>query len=88
MNSIPGLSAEKPDAAFYIFPKIDLEMYNISNDQEFVLELLREEKILLTSSTGFNWDKPDHFRLVYLARVEILEEAVCRLERFLNRYRR
>jgi alanine-synthesizing transaminase len=88
MNSIPGLSAEKPDAAFYIFPKIDLEMYNISNDQEFVLELLREEKILLTSGTGFNWDKPDHFRLVYLARVEILEEAVCRLERFLNRYRR
>ncbi|MGI6715824.1 MAG: pyridoxal phosphate-dependent aminotransferase [Eubacteriales bacterium] len=88
INSIPGLSAEKPDAAFYIFPKIDTEMYNITDDKQFVLELLREEKLLLTSGTGFNWDKPDHFRIVYLPRVEILEEAMFRLERFLKKYRR
>ncbi|MFA6729455.1 MAG: pyridoxal phosphate-dependent aminotransferase [Eubacteriales bacterium] len=83
INSIPGLSAEKPDAAFYIFPKIDTEMYNIDDDMKFAFELLREEKILITSGTGFNWDKPDHFRLVYLPRVEILEEAAERLERFM-----
>ncbi|MDD4125664.1 MAG: pyridoxal phosphate-dependent aminotransferase [Eubacteriales bacterium] len=88
INSIPGMSAEKPDAAFYIFPKIDTEMYRIDNDQKFVLELLREEKILVTCGTGFNWDKPDHFRIVYLPRVEILEEAVYRLEGFMKNYLR
>ncbi len=88
INSIPGMSAEKPDAAFYIFPKIDTEIYDVGDDQKFVLELLREEKILVTCGTGFNWDKPDHFRIVFLPRVEILEEAVYRLERFMKNFRR
>ncbi|MBO4501918.1 MAG: pyridoxal phosphate-dependent aminotransferase [Clostridia bacterium] len=88
LNSIPGVSTVKPDAAFYIFPKIDTEMYGITDDQEFVFDLLREQKMLVTAGTGFNWDRPDHLRLVYLARTETLEDAVARLEAFLKERRR
>ncbi len=88
LNSIPGVSAVKPDAAFYVFPKFDTEMYGIKDDQEFVFDLLREQKLLVTAGTGFNWDKPDHLRIVYLARTETLEEAVTRLETFLKERRR
>ncbi len=88
LNSIPGVSTVKPDAAFYIFPKIDTEMYGITDDQEFVFDLLREQKMLVTAGTGFNWDRPDHLRLVYLARTETLEDAVARLETFLKERRR
>ena len=88
LNSIPGVSAVKPDAAFYGFPKFDTEMYGITDDQEFVFDLLREQKLLVTAGTGFNWDKPDHLRIVYLARTETLEDAVTRLETFLKERRR
>ncbi len=88
INSIPGVSVVKPDAAFYLFPKIDTEMYGIKDDQEFVFDLLREQKLLVTAGTGFNWDKPDHIRIVYLARTETLEDAVARLEAFLKERRR
>ena len=88
LNSIPGVSAVKPDAAFYVFPKFDTEMYGIKDDQEFVFDLLREQKLLVTAGTGFNWDKPDHLRIVYLARTETLEDAVTRLETFLKERRR
>lgn len=88
LNSIPGVSAVKPDAAFYVFPKFNTEMYGIKDDQEFVFDLLREQKLLVTAGTGFNWDKPDHLRIVYLARTETLEDAVTRLETFLKERRR
>ncbi|MBO7665956.1 MAG: aminotransferase, partial [Clostridia bacterium] len=68
--------------------KFDTEMYGITDDQEFVFDLLREQKLLVTAGTGFNWDKPDHLRIVYLARTETLEDAVTRLETFLKERRR
>ena len=88
VNSIPGLSAVKPKGAFYIFPKIDTEMYRVDNDEQFAFDLLREQKLLVTCGTGFHWDAPDHFRLVYLPRIEVLEDAMNRLSDFLKGYRR
>ncbi len=87
LNRIPGISAVKPKAAFYIFPKIDTSMYNIHNDELFVLDFLRQEKVLLVHGGGFNWPEPDHFRVVYLPRVGELEEAMEKLEHFLKHYR-
>ena len=87
LNRIPGISAVKPKAAFYIFPKIDTAMYNIHNDEQFVLDFLRKEKVLLVHGGGFNWPEPDHFRVVYLPRVGELEEAMEKLEQFLKHYR-
>ena len=87
LNRIPGISAVKPKAAFYIFPKIDTAMYNIHNDEQFVLDFLRKEKVLLVHGGGFNWQEPDHFRVVYLPRVGELEEAMEKLEHFLKHYR-
>lgn len=87
LNRIPGVSAVKPKAAFYIFPKINTSMYNIHNDEQFVLDFLRQEKVLLVHGGGFNWPEPDHFRVVYLPRVGELEEAMEKLEHFLKHYR-
>lgn len=87
LNRIPGISAVKPKAAFYIFPKIDTAMYNIHNDEQFVLDFLRKEKVLLVHGGGFNWPEPDHFRVVYLPRMGELEEAMEKLEHFLKHYR-
>lgn len=87
LNRIPGISAVKPKAAFYIFPKIDTSMYNIHNDEQFVLDFLRQEKVLLVHGGGFNWPEPDHFRVVYLPRGGELEEAMEKLEHFLKHYR-
>lgn len=84
---IPGISCVKPQGALYLFPKIDTEMYNIKDDQQFVLDLLREEKVLLVNGSGFNWYKPDHFRVVALAHTYQLEDAIDRLARFLKNYR-
>ncbi|MGN6893594.1 aminotransferase class I/II-fold pyridoxal phosphate-dependent enzyme, partial [Neisseria sp. P0015.S009] len=61
---IPGISCVKPKGAMYLFPKIDTEMYNIHDDMQFVFDLLKQEKVLLVQGTGFNWPKPDHFRVV------------------------
>ena len=83
LNDIPGISAVKPKAAFYIFPKIDTARFNITNDEQFALDLLREKKILIIHGGGFNWDKPDHFRVVYLARTDILKDATGKLADFL-----
>lgn len=88
MNNIPGISAVKPQAAFYIFPKIDREMYRIDSDEEFVLNFLKQEKILLVHGGGFNWKDPDHFRIVYLPRVDELSEIGDKMERFLRQYKR
>ena len=87
INDIPGLSAVKPKAAFYLFPKIDTKKFNIHDDQQFALDLLREKRILIVPGSGFNWKQPDHFRLVYLPRIEILEEATDKLADFLQTYR-
>ena len=84
---IPGISAVKPKAAFYIFPKIDTKKFNITNDEQFALDLLREKKLLIVHGSGFNWKEPDHFRVVYLPRIEVLEDAMGKLGEFLEYYR-
>ncbi len=87
LNDIPGITAVKPKAGFYIFPKLDTKKFNITDDEKFTFDLLREKKLLLISGKGFNWKQPDHFRVVYLPRVEVLEEAVDKLGDFLKYYR-
>lgn len=87
LNDIPGLSAVKPKAAFYIFPKIDTEKFHIFDDEKFALDFLKEKKVLVTHGKGFNWEKPDHFRIVYLPRVEDLKIATGKLADFLSTYR-
>ena len=87
INDIPGLSAVKPKAAFYIFPKIDVKKFNIVNDERFALDFLREKRVLFVPGSGFNWKQPDHFRLVYLPRIEVLSEATDKLADFLSTYR-
>ena len=86
LNDIPGITAVKPKAAFYIFPKIDIKKFNITNDEKFALDLLNEKKILLIHGGGFNWKEPDHFRVVYLPRMEVLEKAVTDIGDFLSYY--
>ena len=86
INEIPGLSAVKPKAAFYIFPKIDVKKFNITDDEKFALDLLREKKILIIHGGGFNWNQPDHFRIVYLPRIEVLKDAMTKIGDFLSYY--
>ncbi len=86
LNDIPGITAVKPKAAFYIFPKIDVEKFGIVNDEQFALDLLREKKILIIHGGGFNWKTPDHFRVVYLPRMEVLKSATEKLADFLQYY--
>lgn len=87
LNDIPGISAVKPKAAFYIFPKIDVKKFNITDDEKFALDLLRDKKILLINGRGFNWKQPDHFRVVYLPRIEVLEDAVGKIADFFSYYK-
>lgn len=87
LNDIPGISAVKPDAAFYIFPKIDTERFNISDDEQFCLDFLKEQKVLLVHGGGFNLKTPDHFRIVYLPELAQLKEATNKLSCFLGTYR-
>ena len=88
INDIPGLSAVKPPAGLYIFPKIDQEMYRIDDDEEFCLRLLKQEKVMLVPGKGFNWNQPDHFRIVYLPTVEELGDVQEKITRVLNQYKR
>lgn len=87
LNDIPGVSAVKPKAAFYIFPKLDKEKFNLKDDEKFVLDFLKEKKVLLTHGGGFHWEEPDHFRVVYLPEVEVLKKAVEGMKDFLSYYR-
>ena len=87
LNSIPGISAKKPKAAFYIFPKIDIKKFNITDDNKFALDLLKQKRILVVPGRGFNWPEPDHFRIVYLPRVQQLQEAAKKLSSFFETYR-
>ncbi len=86
LNSIDGITVAKPKGAFYIFPHIDVAKFNITDDAQFALDLLQQQKVLIVQGTGFNWINPDHFRVVYLARVEMLTKVMDRLEIFLRSY--
>jgi len=87
ITAIPGVSCVKPKSALYLFPKLDPEMYPIEDDQQFIADLLREEKVLMVQGSGFNWVKPDHFRVVFLPHEDVLKDAIGRFARFLARYR-
>ena len=87
LTEIPGVTCVKPKGALYLFPKLDPTMYPIKDDEQFMLELLKEEKVLLVQGTGFNWPQPDHFRVVFLPHENDLTEALGRLARFLENYR-
>lgn len=86
LTDIPGISAVKPKAAFYIFPKIDVKRFHIVNDEKFALDLLNEKKILIIHGGGFNWKQPDHFRIVYLPRIDVLESAAEKIADFFSHY--
>lgn len=87
LNDIPGISTVKPDAAFYIFPKLDTKKFNITNDEQFALDFLRQKHVLIVQGSGFNWSEPDHFRIVYLPQLDDLKVATERLKDFLAGYR-
>ncbi|MCI8750057.1 MAG: aminotransferase class I/II-fold pyridoxal phosphate-dependent enzyme [Lachnospiraceae bacterium] len=87
LKDIPGVSAVKPKAAFYIFPKLDIKKFNIHNDEQFALDFLKEKKVLIVHGKGFNWAEPDHFRIVYLPQLSVLEESIGKLASFLSTYK-
>ncbi len=87
LTAIPGVSCVKPKAALYLFPKLDREVYPVEDDQQLILDLLLQEKVLLVQGSGFNWPDPDHFRVVFLPHEEDLREALRRVARFLERLR-
>lgn len=88
LTAIPGVSCVKPQAALYMFPRLDAQMYPIDNDQKFILDLLEEERVLIVQGTGFNWPHADHFRVVILPHEDELREAIGRIARYLERYRK
>lgn len=87
LSKIPGVSCVKPKAAFYVFPKLDQQKFNIKDDEKFVFDFLHQEKVLLVAGKGFNWPHPDHFRIVFLPTVEDLKESLGRLHNFLKNYK-
>ena len=88
LNAIKGISCTMPQGAFYCFPKMDPDVYPIEDDMAFMMDLLVEENVLMVQGTGFNWDKPDHFRLVFLPNLHDLEDAMDRLDRFFAKRRK
>jgi len=88
LSAIPGVSVVKPKAALYMFPRLDPKVYPIADDQQFAYELLAEEKVLIVQGTGFNWPTPDHFRVVFLPNSDDLTDALGRIARFLDHYRK
>ena len=88
ITAIPGVSCVKPSAALYMFARLDPTMYPIVDDQQFFLELLQETKVMLVQGTGFNWPTPDHFRIVFLPHEADLREAIGRIAKFLEGYRK
>ena len=86
LSDIPGVTCVKPKGALYMFPRLDPKVYDITDDQQFAYELLAEEKVLIVQGTGFNWIRPDHFRLVFLPNSDDLTESVGRIARFLHGY--
>jgi len=88
ITAIPGVSCVKPQAALYMFPKLDPKVYPIADDRQFFLELLKATRVMLVQGTGFNWKQPDHFRIVFLPHEDDLREAINRIARFLEGYRK
>ncbi|OGT05526.1 MAG: aminotransferase [Gallionellales bacterium RIFCSPLOWO2_02_60_31] len=88
LTAIPGVTCVKPKAALYLFPRLDPKIYPIEDDQQFILELLEAEKVLVVQGSGFNWIHPDHIRVVFLPNVDDLVEAIGRIARFLESYRK
>ena len=88
LTNIPGITCFKPQAAMYLFPRLDPKMYPIDDDQQFVLDLLVDEKVLLVQGSGFNWPHPDHVRVVFLPNSDDLTEAIGRIAHFLEHYRK
>ncbi|GGY02139.1 pyridoxal phosphate-dependent aminotransferase [Paludibacterium paludis] len=88
LTEIPGVSCVKPQGALYLFPRLDPAVYPIADDQQFILELLQQEKVLLVQGTGFNWVAPDHFRVVFLPNTDDLTDAIGRIARFLENVRK
>ena len=88
LAAIPGVTCHKPQAAMYLFPRLDTKAYPILNDQHFILELLLEEKVLVVQGSGFNWPHPDHLRIVFLPNTDDLEDAMGRIGRFRDGYRK
>jgi alanine-synthesizing transaminase len=88
ITAIPGVTCVKPQAALYMFPRLDPKMYPIQDDRQFFLELLQETRVMLVQGTGFNWPQPDHFRIVFLPHEDDLREAIARIARFLEHYRK
>jgi len=87
LDKLDGITYVKPQAAFYVFPKIDAKRFNITNDEQFVLDFLREKQVLLVHGGGFHWEQPDHFRIVYLPEASVLKESMEKLGDFLKTYR-
>jgi alanine-synthesizing transaminase len=87
ITSIPGVTCVRPQAALYMFPRLDPKLYPIADDQQFFLELLQETKVMLVQGTGFNWADTDHFRIVFLPHEDDLREAIGRIAKFLENYR-
>jgi alanine-synthesizing transaminase len=87
ITAIPGVSCVKPSAALYMFPRLDPKVYPIHDDQQFFLDVLQETRVMLVQGSGFNWEAPDHFRIVFLPHEDDLREAIGRLARFLGHYR-
>ena len=88
LTAIPGVTCVKPKAGLYLFPRFDPKIYPIKNDQQFILELLEEEKVLVVQGSGFNWIHPDHIRIVFLPIADDLTDAMGRIARFLENYRK
>ena len=86
INNIEGLSCTKPDGALYLFPKIDIERFGIKDDEQFILDFLRSEHVLMVQGTGFHMPGPDHFRIVFLPTVRALKQALGKLDKFLSNY--
>ena len=86
ISEIPGVSCIKPKGALYLFPRIDLDMHKIHDDEQMVADFLEQERILLVQGTGFNWPEPDHFRIVFLPRVDELGPAIEKFGKFIEQY--
>jgi alanine-synthesizing transaminase len=86
LNEIPGVDCVKPQGALYVFPRLDPDVHKISDDQQLVIDLLEQQHLLLTHGTGFNLDTPDHLRMVFLAGIDVLDDAIARLSTFLESY--
>jgi len=87
LTDIPGVTFVKPKSALYMFPKLDLKKFNIKSDVKFALDFLQSKKVLIVQGTGFNWNAPDHFRIVFLPNVEELTHIMTLMKEFLSNYR-